>query len=68
MDRALAGRRQAAIRLEEGSATLIGIHERCPTFILEGSVLVPLDAPRPIAPGEVIVTGTSAVAIEAPTF
>ena len=68
MDRALAGRRQAAVRLEDGSAILIGIHERCPTFVLEGSSLVQLDSPRTIVPGEVIVTGTSAVAIEAPTF
>jgi class 3 adenylate cyclase len=72
MDRALAGRRQAAVRLEDGIATLIGIHDRCPTFVLEGSVLegstlVQLHAPRPIQPGEVIVTGTSAVAIEDPT-
>lgn len=67
MDRALAGRRQAAVRLEDGNAILVGIHERCPTYILDENILVPLHDPRPILPGEVIVTGTSAICIVDPT-
>ena len=67
MDRAMAGRRQAAVRIDGGDVTLIGLHERCPTFALEGDTLVQVLAPRPIQPGEVIVTGTSAVTVEDPT-
>ena len=67
MDRALAGRRQAAVRLEDGSATLIGIHERCPTYVLDENILVQLHDPRPILPSEVIVTGTSAICLIDPT-
>lgn len=68
LDRALAGRRQAAIEVgPQGTATLRALHERCPTYIYAPGT--PLRRVEPIAPvqlGEFVVTGTTVVALRPP--
>jgi class 3 adenylate cyclase len=68
LDRALAGRRQAAIQVMGESVQLTPLHDRCPTYILRGkgreleradhAVLLELD--------DLIVAGTTVVALRAP--
>jgi hypothetical protein len=66
LDRALAGRRQAALVMGPSGATVIGLHERCPTFVMNGQGLERVQSPRAVSPGEFIVTGTSVVAVREP--
>ena len=68
LDRALAGRRQAAITLSASGARLQNLHDRCPTYVLDGDGM-DLDlviASRAIAPGDLIVAGTSVIAVREP--
>lgn len=68
LDRALAGRRQAVITLSAGGAKLVSLHDRCPTYVLDpnGSELDLVVAPRTIEAGDLIVTGTSVIAVREP--
>ncbi|MED5372727.1 MAG: adenylate/guanylate cyclase domain-containing protein [Myxococcota bacterium] len=68
LDRALAGRRQAAVEVgPQGNATLRSLHERCPTYIYsEGTPLRRVDPIAPVQQGDFVVTGTSVVALRPP--
>ncbi len=66
LDRALAGRRQAAVQLGSAGASVISLHDRCPTYIVEGENLEQVIGPRSTAPGDLIVTGTSVIAVREP--
>jgi len=68
LDRALAGRRQAAVSPGPGGAHVVALHQRCPTFVVDGTSLVQvaLNAPRLVGVGELIVAGTSVIAVRAP--
>jgi class 3 adenylate cyclase len=66
LDRALAGRRQAALRATPDCATVISLHERCPTFVMNGAGLHPVAASAPVAPGDYVIAGTSVVAVREP--
>lgn len=66
LDRALAGRRQAAIQLAPSGATVVSLHDRCPTYIVEGENLEQVLGPRSTSPGDLIVTGTSVIAVREP--
>jgi hypothetical protein len=66
LDRALAGRRQAALRVTPDGTTVISLHERCPTFVMNGQGFDPVTVSASVGPGEYIVTGTSIVAIRDP--
>lgn len=66
LDRALAGRRQAAIQLGPSGATVMSLHERCPTYIFDGEGLEKVSDPRATSPGDLIVTGTSVIAVKEP--
>ncbi|MCB9778248.1 MAG: adenylate/guanylate cyclase domain-containing protein [Alphaproteobacteria bacterium] len=66
LDRALAGRRQAALQLGPSGATVISLHDRCPTFVVEGDNLEQVIGPRSTGPGDLIVTGTSVIAVKEP--
>lgn len=66
LDRALAGRRQAAVHMTGQGAKLVTLHDRCPTYVLEGDGLEVVTTPRTVRPGDVIVTGTSVIALREP--
>ncbi|MCB9762577.1 MAG: adenylate/guanylate cyclase domain-containing protein [Alphaproteobacteria bacterium] len=68
LDRALAGRRQAAIEVERsGKCSLRALHPRCPTYIYNEHR--PLERVEPVAQinlNDLIVTGTTVVGLRAP--
>jgi len=66
LDRALAGRRQCAVRVNADGATLVSLHQRCPTYIVDRQQLVKITAATPVGPGTLIVAGTSVVAVREP--
>ena len=68
MDRALVGRRQAAISLVGDVIRLTPLHERCPTWLLRAGArqLEPVLEPTIISIGDSIVTGTTVVGLRAP--
>lgn len=66
LDRALAGRRQAAVQLAPSGATVVSLHDRCPTYVVEGENLEQVVGPRSTTPGDLIVTGTSVIAVKEP--
>ncbi len=68
LDRALAGRRQAVITLAANGAKLVSLHDRCPTYVFdnEHTDLDLVVAPRTVVPGDLIVTGTSVIAVREP--
>lgn len=67
MDRALAGRRQAVIRMIGDTVAISTLHERCLTYKVVGSALEAIDGETILERGEHIVTGTDIVAIEEST-
>ncbi len=69
LDRALAGRRQAAVEVgPQGTCTLRALHERCPTYIYsDGSPLRRVDPVAPVQLNEFVVTGTTVVALRPPS-
>jgi hypothetical protein len=66
LDRALAGRRQASVVFRNGEAQLEGLHKSCPTYRLREDDLSRVDAPMGIAIDDMIVVGTSVIALRAP--
>jgi hypothetical protein len=68
LDRALAGRRQAAVLPAPGGAEVLSLHPRCPTFVVDGALLDPvaLNTPRQVFAGDLIVAGTSVIAVREP--
>lgn len=68
LDRALAGRRQAAVEVgPQGTCTLRALHDRCPTYIYtDGQPLRRVDPVAPVKLGDFVVTGTTVVSIRAP--
>lgn len=67
LDRALAGRRQCAICLGPTGASVISLHAKCPTYVVNGRDLDPVSNSRPVVPGDLVIAGTSVVAIREPT-
>ena len=66
LDRALAGRRQAAIVLGPDGPQVRGLHKTCPTYRLRDRELLKVDEPIPLAIDDMIVVGTSVIALRAP--
>jgi class 3 adenylate cyclase len=68
LDRALAGRRQCAVRFDEDLVEVTQIHDRCPTYILRqgARALEQVEHPVRIEPDDLIVAGTTVVALRAP--
>ena len=66
LDRALAGRRQAAVHLGPGGAKVVNLHDRCPTYVHNTSGLELVASPRALQPGDLVVTGTSVIAVREP--
>jgi len=67
MDRAMAGRRQAAIRLIGQSPMVTTLHSRCKTYLAGSHGLVVVEGEQEALPGALIVTGTSVVAVREPS-
>jgi len=66
MDRALAGRRQAAVKVQSGAAEIEGIHQNCPTHLIRGTEFRRLEGAATLQIDDMIVAGTSIVAVRAP--
>jgi hypothetical protein len=68
LDRALAGRRQAAVEVgPAGACTVRALHERCPTYVYaDGNPLRRVDPMSTVNVGEYVVTGTTVVALRPP--
>jgi hypothetical protein len=68
LDRALAGRRQAALHVNGDNLRLTPLHERCATFVLRQGRkgLERADFEIPVAIGDQIVAGTTVVSIRYP--
>jgi len=66
MDRALAGRRQAAVSVSSGRMEIAGIHRNCPTHLLRGNELSRVEGAANLEFDDMIVAGTTIVAVRAP--
>jgi len=68
MDRALAGRRQAAVTVaQDGSWSVQSIHDRCVTWILtDNTELTKIDDKTSAQDGDIVVMGTSIVRLMSP--
>ncbi len=68
LDRALAGRRQAAIGAERGHLRVTPMHERCPTFLLRrsGRRLERLTETTEAGLGDHVVVGTNVISLRHP--
>jgi hypothetical protein len=66
MDRALAGRRQAAVKVASGQAEIEGIHRNCPTHLLRGDSFSRIEGAALLEFDDMIVAGTTIVAVRAP--
>ena len=68
LDRALAGRKQCAVVMGPTGASVISLHSKCPTYVVNGHGLdlVTPPSPRPVVPGDLVVAGTSVVTIREP--
>jgi len=66
LDRALAGRKQAAVQLGPTGASVMSLHDRCPTYIVDGDGLEQVIGPRGTVPGDLLVMGTSVIAVREP--
>ena len=66
MDRALAGRRQAAVSVSAGRMEIAGIHRNCPTHLLRGNELSRVEGAANLQFDDMIVAGTTIVAVRPP--
>ncbi len=71
LDRALAGRKQCELRVTGAGLVLAPLHDRCPTYVRRDSraidsALERVDGPVQVHVGDLIVAGTSVVAVRAP--
>lgn len=68
LDRALAGRRQAAITMMGDEIQVTPLHNRCPTWLLrrDQSGLERVGAPTSLNVGDFVVAGTTVVGIRGP--
>lgn len=66
MDRALAGRRQAAVEIRDGAPWLLGLHKTCPTFRLRDRILDRIADPASLEIDDMIVLGTSVISVRRP--
>ena len=63
----LTGRRQAAIKVDNGGIQLVPLHTDCPTYLLRGEEgIQPVKNPVSVRLGDIIVAGTNVVALRLP--
>lgn len=69
LDKVLTGRRQTALRVEPDRLVLEPMHETCPTLLLGArGQLHRLVAPEPARLGDILVLGTTVVALREPSM
>jgi hypothetical protein len=68
LDRGLVGRRQAAVQVLADQIHVASLHPRCPTFVLpaDGAELRRIDTTARVQVDDLIVAGTSVVALRDP--
>ena len=66
MDRALAGRRQAAVEVQQLQARVLGIHKTCATHVFRHGSLNRIDSSAPLEFDDMIVVGTSVISVRSP--
>ena len=68
LDRALAGRRQAAIQIQNDQIQLTPLHPRVPTYVMQNGEGALVHAERPVSLqiGDLVVAGTTVVGLRAP--
>ena len=68
LDRALAGRRQAAVQMVADSIQLTALHKRCPTYVLkeDGGGLSRADQVVGLEMQDMIVAGTTVIGVRTP--
>jgi len=66
VDRALAGRRQAAVRLDEQGISLHGLHKTCVTYRYRNGEMMKVVEPLNLSVDDMIVVGTSVIALRTP--
>lgn len=67
LDKALTGRRQAGVQADTGRITVLPLHETCPTLLLDAKQqLSRVLAPKPAVPGDLLLLGTTVIALRAP--
>ncbi len=67
LDRALAGRQQCAILPGSDGVRLVGQHMRCPTWVLGPDGPEQVNSPRLVRPGDLIIVGTTVIAVREPS-
>jgi hypothetical protein len=69
LDRALAGRRQAAVEIApDGRTQIRSLHSRCPTWLFRDGQMNRVDGVDSVSMHDLVVTGTSVIAIRPPLF
>ena len=66
MDRALAGRRQAAVEIRSLQAKVVGLHKTCATHVFRSGLLNRIDSSAPLEIDDMIVVGTSVISVRSP--
>lgn len=66
MDRALAGRRQAAVEIKGFDAQVIGLHKTCATYVFREGSLNRVDTTARLEFDDMIVVGTSVISVRTP--
>lgn len=68
IDKSLTGRRQTGVRADLNAITILPLHESCPTLLMEaGGSLLRLTAPQAARHGDMLLLGTTVVALREAT-
>jgi hypothetical protein len=65
-DRALTGRRQAAVEVASRRYTVLPLHETCPTYLVRDGHVERIPEATAVRDGDLLVAGTTAVQLSAP--
>ncbi len=64
LDKSMTGRRQTGMTADLAGVTIVPLHETCPTLLLDpGGTLTRVLAQRPVSIGDVLLLGTTVVAL-----
>ena len=68
LDRALAGRRQAAVQLNGDAIAVTTLHQRCPTYIVKANsqVMTRVDGTSAAVMSDILVCGTTVIGFRPP--
>jgi hypothetical protein len=67
LDKVLTGRRQTGVMVDSGKTTILPLHETCPTYLLDtNGTVTRVTSPRAAVTGELLLLGTTVVALRQP--